>query len=90
MPWTTITAGAAIFVAVLAFLSDRWFRRRDALLRLLERFEAAGFYVLIWRGEMRTRRGELWSLDRVAVGDLSSNGPGDRGRAAYQAASRGR
>jgi hypothetical protein len=74
MPWAAVTAGAAVAIAALAFMSDRWFRRRDTLSRLLERFEAAGFYVLIWRAELLTR-GELWSLDRVAVGDLLAIDP---------------
>ena len=55
MPWAAVTAGAAVAIAALAFMSDRWFRRRDTLSRLLERFEAAGFYVLIWRAELLTR-----------------------------------
>jgi hypothetical protein len=56
MPWATVTAVAAVAIAALAFKNDRWFRRREDLSKLLERFEGAGFYVLIWRGEYVTRR----------------------------------
>jgi hypothetical protein len=74
MPWATVTAVAAIVIAALAFMSDRWFRRRDALSKLLERFEAAGFYVLIWRGEYLTRPagGDAWALDRITTADLEA------------------
>ena len=71
MPWAAVTPLPDF---VKQDMSDRWFRRRDTLSRLLERFEAAGFYVLIWRAELLTR-GELWSLDRVAVGDLLAIDP---------------
>lgn len=72
MPWDTVTAGAAVVIAALAFMSDRWFRRREGLSRLLERFESAGFYVLVWRGEYVTRPagGGADSLIRVNLAEL--------------------
>lgn len=66
-----VAAVVAVAVAMITLLSDRFFRRRDALSKLLERFESAGFYVLMWRGERIGRPGDAaWALDSIDVGDI--------------------
>jgi hypothetical protein len=70
--WAAVAAAVgALITAVVALLSDRFYRRRDALSKLLDRFEAAGFYVLMWRGERIGRPGEdASSLDPINIEDL--------------------
>lgn len=73
-------AAAAAVVALVAYVSDRSFRTRDALSKLLERFESAGFHVLMWRMEQLTRGdGEKsWSLARVDLDELKTSTTGAR------------
>jgi hypothetical protein len=66
--WASLAvAVAAVIVAALAYTSDRFFRTRDGVGRLLERFETGDLHVLVWRMERVTRpEGKKASaLDRV-------------------------
>lgn len=81
--WAAVAAAAAALIAagigVATLVSDRFYRRRDALSKLLERFEAAGFYVLVWRGEMigRRNREPAWSLQPIDVAELERRAASD-------------
>jgi hypothetical protein len=70
---TLLVAVAAALIGLLAYVSDRSFRTRDGLSKLLERFEAAEFYVLMWRIEQLTRgeKGKSSSFDRVNINELA-------------------
>jgi hypothetical protein len=76
-----IAASVAGFVALLALWSDRYFRTRDALSKLLDRFETAGFHVLLWRIEQLTRPSgtkDATRLDRVDADELRTSLDADR------------
>jgi hypothetical protein len=61
-----VIAGAAAFVAAVAYLSDRSFRTREALSKLVEQFEARQFFVRLWRFDQITReRRDAWSIEPV-------------------------
>src|SRR4051812_11939918 len=67
-----IVGGPAILVALVALVSNRFFQTREALARLLERFDSAAFSTLMWRMEQLTRPGpdEQLSLQPVYVDQL--------------------
>src|SRR4051812_13680005 len=68
---SAVAATAAVAIAFVAFSSDRAFRTRDSLSRLLERFQTRDLHVLSWRMERITRTGnDTTTLDRVDVSDL--------------------
>jgi hypothetical protein len=72
----TLIALAAFFVAMLALVTDRLFRRRDALYAMLGRFEGAGFNTMTWHMEQLTRcGGPGTAISRVDVNALAGQDP---------------
>jgi hypothetical protein len=77
-----LVAAGVLSVALIAYLSDRSFRTRDALSKLLEQFESSGFHVLMWRMEQVTRTGgKSSSIERVNIEELKKQITGDQAKA---------
>lgn len=61
-PWTTIVSISISAVAAAVALTALWAtlnaRSRDETARLLERFDAKEFHILMWRMEQLTRQGK--------------------------------
>jgi len=73
--WANVGVAAIVgLVALFALSSDRFFRTRDALWRLLEQFERKSFHVRMWHTEQRTRRHppgqEPWETEPVDIDEF--------------------
>lgn len=82
--WPTLAVTLAAFgVGSLAFGSDRSFRTRDALSKLLERFEVGGFHVFIWRMEQVTRPvgAAASSIERIKIDEFKGGLSGSQAEA---------
>jgi hypothetical protein len=79
--WASLAVGsAAVAVAAIAFVSNRSFQTRDALMRLLATYEERGFRTRMSRVEQLTREragGELDSIGPVDVGELTMSLEGE-------------
>lgn len=79
--WASIGIGVvAVLIALSAYVNNRSFQTREALGKLLESYERAGWHTLMWRVEQLTRpsEGTNWSTAPVTPTELRKRLEGDR------------